>query len=193
MKYHEGMRTVLVDPPPHFLQERRRLGQDIRDEMWDGVVHVVPSPSTWHQHFAHRLGHVLFPLAEAQGLLATHETMLFRPGGDRDWRAPDLLYAPFDHASERGIEGHAALVIEVRSPGDETYEKLPFYAGVGCREVLVIDRDTCVVELFRLYEGGEHARTTGSVELASLGATVTTIEGPGVRVAWDGGSTDVLL
>lgn len=187
------MRRVIIDPPPHFLEERRRLGQDVRDEMWDGVVHVVPSPSPWHQYFAHRLGHVLFPLAQARGLLATHETMLERPGTDRDWRVPDLLYAPFERAAQRGIQGHAALVIEVRSPGDETYEKLPFYAEVGCGEVLVIDRDTGAVELFSLGDAGEYVRTTGSVELASLGATVTTIDGPGVRVTWEGGSADVLL
>jgi len=186
------MRTVIIDPPSDFLEERRRLGHDIRDEMWDGVVHVVPEPSTWHQHFAHRLAVVLFPLAETKGLLATHETALYRPGEDRDWRVPDLLYAPFEHALNRGIEGHAALVIEIRSPGDETYQKLPFYADVGCREVLVIDRDTCAVELFNVAEG-ELARTTGSVELASLGARMTTIDGPGVRVTWEGGSADVLL
>ena len=186
------MQQVIIDPSPHFLEERRRLGQDIRDEMWDGVVHVVPSPSTWHQYFAHRLGAVLLPLAEAKGLLATHETMLFRPAAERDWRVPDLLYAPFEHASKRGIEGHAALVIEVRSPGDETYQKLPFYAEVGCREVLVIDRDTCAVELFSL-DDGQFVRTTDSVDLASLGATITTIAGPGVRVTWEGGAADVLL
>ncbi len=157
------MRTVIIDPPPHFLEERRRLGQDVRDEMWDGVVHVVPSPSAWHQYFAHRLGHVLLPLADAKGLLATHETMLERPGTDRDWRVPDLLYAPFEHAA------------------------------VGCGEVVVIDRDTCAVELFSLDETGKYVRTTGPVELASLGATVTTIEGPGVRVTWEGGSADVLV
>src|SRR5947209_2366741 len=168
------MRTVIIDPPSDFLEERRRLGHDIRDEMWHGVVHVVPSPSTWHQHFAHRLGHVLFPLAETKGLLATHETMLCRPGSDHDWRVPDLLYAPFEYASKRGIEGHAALVIEVRSPGDETYDKLPFYAAVGCREVLVIDQDTCAVELFRLEEG-QFVRSKGEVELASLGAVIAEI------------------
>ena len=192
MKYHEDVRSVIIDPPSDFLEERRRLGQDIRDEMWDGVVHVVPSPSTWHQYFAHRLGAVLLPLAVARGLLATHETSVYRPGVDRDWRVPDLLYAPPEHASDRGIEWQAALVIEIRSPGDETYEKLPFYAEVGCREVLVIDRDMCAVELFTLVDG-QLVRTTASVDVASLGATITTIDGPGVRVTWDGGSADVLL
>ncbi len=192
MKYNETMQAVIIDPSPHFLEERRRLGQDIRDEMWDGVVHVVPSPLTRHQRFAHRLGAVLLPLADARGLMATHETSVYRPGTDRDWRVPDLLYAPPEQASERGVEGHAALVIEVRSPGDETYKKLPFYAEGGCREVLVIDRDTCAVELFRL-EGEDFVRREGSVELVSLRAAVSTIEGLGVRLAWDGGSADVVV
>ena len=188
----KDMDAVIIDPPDHFLQERRRLGHDIRDEIWDGVVHVVPSPLTRHQRFAHQLGFVLYPLAQARGLLATHETSVYRPGSDRDWRVPDLLYAPPERASERGIEGHAALVIEIRSPGDETYEKLPFYAAVGCQEVLVIDRDTCSVELFRL-EGEDFVRTAGTVELRSLGAVIETIVGPGVRVTWDGGSADVVV
>jgi Uma2 family endonuclease len=41
-------------------------------------------------------------------------------------------------------------VIEIRSPDDETYDKFPFYASLGVREVVVIDRDTKRPELFRL-------------------------------------------
>jgi Uma2 family endonuclease len=44
-------------------------------------------------------------------------------------------------------------VIEVRSPGDESYDKLPFFAKLGVREVLIIDRDTKRVDLFRLASG----------------------------------------
>lgn len=46
------------------------------------------------------------------------------------------------------------MVIEVESPGDESREKLPFYLGVGVREVLLIDRDTRRVELLRASETG---------------------------------------
>jgi Uma2 family endonuclease len=41
-------------------------------------------------------------------------------------------------------------VIEIRSPEDETYEKLPFYAALGIRDVIVVDRDTKRPEIYRL-------------------------------------------
>ncbi len=58
------------------------------------------------------------------------------------FRVPDQAAFRPEHRSERGIEGRAELVIEVRSPGDETCQKLPFYERVGVQEILVIDRDT---------------------------------------------------
>ena len=36
------MRAVLLEVPEAMLDERRRLGHDGRDEMWDGVLHMVP-------------------------------------------------------------------------------------------------------------------------------------------------------
>jgi hypothetical protein len=36
-------------------------------------------------------------------------------------------------------------VVEIRSPGDESFEKLPFFDRIGVGEVLIIDRDTKVV------------------------------------------------
>jgi Uma2 family endonuclease len=34
------------------------------------------------------------------------------------------------------------VVVEIHSLGDETYEKLPFYAELGVPEVWIIDRDS---------------------------------------------------
>ncbi len=39
------------------------------------------------------------------------------------------------------------------SPDDRAREKLAFYAKVGTREVLLVDRDPWALELFRLREG----------------------------------------
>ena len=41
-------------------------------------------------------------------------------------------------------------MIEIRSPHDETYDKFPFFARLGVREVIVIDRDTKRPEVYRL-------------------------------------------
>jgi Uma2 family endonuclease len=80
------MRAVI---PESLLAERRKLGHDRFDEMWEADV-VVARP---------------------------------------------------EHTSSRGVEGPAGLVVEIRSPDDETYEKFPFYEQVGVREVLVVELD----------------------------------------------------
>jgi Uma2 family endonuclease len=145
------MRAVMLEVPEHLLQERRRLGHDRRDETWEGVLHMVPQPLTRHQVLGARLLAALLPAADAQGLglVATYETSLFRPGTEwSDYRVPDLVFARPEHVSERGIEGRAELVIEIRSSGDESREKVPFYADVGCQEILLVDEDTLELELF---------------------------------------------
>ncbi|HYB23162.1 MAG TPA: Uma2 family endonuclease, partial [Solirubrobacteraceae bacterium] len=47
----------------------------------------------------------------------------------------------------------AALVIEIVSPGDESWEKLPFYAAHGVDEVLIVDPATRSVDWLGLNEG----------------------------------------
>ena len=42
------------------------------------------------------------------------------------------------------------MVVETRSPGDESYEKLPFYAALGVPEVWIIERDTKEPEIHLL-------------------------------------------
>jgi Uma2 family endonuclease len=50
-----------------------------------------------------------------------------------------------------GIRGGGPdAVIEIRSPDDETYDKLPFFARLGVGEVIVVDRDTKKPEIYRL-------------------------------------------
>jgi Uma2 family endonuclease len=56
---------------------------------------------------------------------------------EHDFRVPDgALHRP-------GASGTwhptAALVVEIVSPGDETWEKLPFYAAHSVDEVLIVD------------------------------------------------------
>jgi hypothetical protein len=44
--------------------------------------------------------------------------------------------------------------VEVISRGDDSRDKLPFYAAVGSRELLLIDRDPWALELYRPGVGG---------------------------------------
>ena len=47
------------------------------------------------------------------------------------------------------------VVVEIRSPGDETAEKMAFYAKLGVPEVWIADRDTKVPEVHVL-EGADY-------------------------------------
>lgn len=160
-----------------LLAERTRLGLDGRDEMWDGELHMVPPANGDHQRFGTRLFRVLVELADQRGLLMTGETGSFRAADD--YRVPDwAVYRP-DQASHRGMEG-AELVIEIRSPGDESMAKIPWHLARGCGEVLIVDRDTLDVEL--------HTAIGRSEPPASdvLGCTFETVDGPAVHITWDG-------
>ncbi len=67
----------------------------------------------------------------------------------------------------------AALVIEVLSPGDETYAKFPFFADHRVDEVAVVDGDTRMIHWFAL----RHGRYEAVVGSAVLRADVAAIAG----------------
>ena len=172
------MRAVLLEVPPHLLEERRRLGVDRWDEMWEGVLHMVPPPAERHQALGSRLVEVLGPLARRRGLKFAYEIGLF--AADDDYRVPDLAAYRPAQASARGLEGAAELVVELVSPGDESREKLPWYAAHGVVEVVLIDRDTLAVAVHRSV-GGAPVRVVGA-RSAVLGCRFERIDDDHVRV-----------
>lgn len=137
-----------------LVEERRRKGIDRFDEVWEGVLHMVPPPAESHGSILVGLSAKLAPVAERLGGRLVIGPGLRPPGsGDKNYRAPDLVYlGPGEERliNEGWIDGGPSVVFEVRSPRDETYEKLPFYAMLGVREVVVIERDTRRPEVFRL-------------------------------------------
>ena len=145
------MKAVLLEVPEAMLEARRRLGHDRFDEMWNGVLHMVPPPSFGHQHRGTSLVVLLHRLAGEAGLIALYEAGLFRPGRNDDYRQPDNLLVRPEDSSARGVEGRAELVVEIRSPNDEAYEKLPFFAEMQVQEVLILDGST--IDLRRLVDG----------------------------------------
>lgn len=143
-----------------MIAERHRLGLDRRDEVWEGVYHVVPPANSEHQRLEFELVMLLGPLARQLGLVFRFEMGVIAPGvADwSDFKVPDLLIASPESVSERGVEGRAELVIEIRSPGDETFDKIDWYGRAGTQELLVIDRDTKQVRHWG-FPGGQPAET----------------------------------
>lgn len=145
------MRTLLPDPPPpevlHLLERRTRLGLDRKDEVWEGVLHVVPGPSHTHADIAHQLAVIIDAPARAAGLQPTIAE--FNLGeSEADFRVPDGgLHRP---GAASMWHPTAALVLEILSPGDETWEKLPFYAAHDVDEVLILDPEKRAVHWLAL-------------------------------------------
>ncbi|MFZ1925462.1 MAG: Uma2 family endonuclease [Solirubrobacteraceae bacterium] len=167
------MRTLLPDPPPAELQalleRRKRLGQDRKDEVWEGVLHMVPGPAGEHAVLGAQVKRLLAAPAAAAGLIVTDD---FNVGeGKNDFRVPD---GGLHRSQPRGVWiSTAALALEILSPDDETWQKLPFYATHHVDEILILDPDTHQVHWLALtaadrYEPIEHSALVdlGPAELA---------------------------
>lgn len=145
--------VVMVNAPDSLLDERRRLGLDHSDEMWDGVIHLVPPAGSQHGERQLQLGALLLEMLRSTGAKGATGIGVFRLGRDDDYRVPDLAFGQPEVFSDRGIEGAATLVVEIRSPSDESWQKVDFYAEVGVQQVLIVDPAIQRVHLLHNREG----------------------------------------
>jgi Uma2 family endonuclease len=133
------MPTVILDPLPveidELLDRRRRLGLDNADEVWEGVLHVNPAPHGRHGLILQQLAVLLDGPSHAAGLLPSLADI--NVGAEGDYRVPDggILHP----GPARLYYPTAALVVEILSPKDESWAKLPFYAAHDVDEVLIVD------------------------------------------------------
>lgn len=155
------MRAVIANMPKHWLEERKNSEVAQWDEMWDGVLHMPPMPNRMHQRFGRDLQiYLQLMWARPRGAEVHQEVNLTTPEDEAHWtlnyRIPDLvLLAPdrFHIDKNEYMVGPPLVVVEIHSPGDEAYDKFPFYAGLGVPEVWVFDRDTRVPELHEMTTG----------------------------------------
>jgi len=174
------------------IDDRRRLGIDKLDELWAGEWHLVNPPKMWHAQMNQDLLFVLAPRARAVGLRSLIEPLgLF--AADNDWRVPDQTHFRPEDAREEGVVS-AEFVIEVRSPGDDSYKKMEFYASRGVAEFMIIHEDRRF-ELYWLNDEGylvpAKPEDDGVVRSRVLDVGFATVAGPRLRVTWDGGSAEV--
>jgi Uma2 family endonuclease len=132
------MSTLVLDPEPAdfeaLLERRRRLGIDLHDEVWQGVLHMVPAPHSAHGKLERRIARLLDGPAQAAGLDASGPVNV---GSAEDYRVPDG--ALLAHGADGVYLPTAALVVEIVSPNDETWAKLPFYAAHRVEELLIVE------------------------------------------------------
>jgi len=127
---------------------------------------MVPAPSYEHARITQQLAVLLDGPAHAAGLEpAMGEFNLGE--SEHDFRVPDGgLHRP-------GAAGvwlsTAALVVEILSPGDESWQKLPFYADHLVDEVLIVDPAEHTVTWLELRDGEyQFVQRSGLIELGSV-------------------------
>lgn len=155
------MPMLILDPliESDIVRQRRERGIDRRDEVWDGTYIIFPTVDNLHQEL---MTHLLFVLASALG--PTNHLQVY-PGlnvsdeadnWERNYRCPDVVVNDA-RIAERNRHSHLfggpEFLVEILTPNDRTRDKLPFYASVNTREVLVIDRDPWQLELYHLQNG----------------------------------------
>jgi Uma2 family endonuclease len=146
------MKAIMPVMLPDVAARRKRTGADKWDEMWNGVLHMPPMPNRFHQDLEGALEAYLRTIwATTWKWKVYHQINVASPGRwPDDYRIPDLvLLSPKRFKIDRNeyFEGGPDVVIEIFSPGDETYEKFDFYASLNVLEIWIVDRDTRAPEL----------------------------------------------
>jgi Uma2 family endonuclease len=153
------MKTVVMsaERADALIAERRRRDIGHLDECWEGVWHLT-DPTRRHQQIATRICRILSEVIEDTGR-GSASISINVTDREYDWienhRCPDgtviLTGNPgrWIGENEAAFLGGPDLIVEVRSPGDKTYEKLPFYNSLGVKEVLIVDQETGRPEIWR--------------------------------------------
>jgi Uma2 family endonuclease len=140
-------------------EQRRTTGADQHDEVWDGTYFMPPMANDDHQEI---VAGFMFVLGASVGVPSLGKV---RPGvnlaasaedWERDYRVPDVVVFMADTSAEnhnRFWTGPADFIVEITSPRDHTYEKLPFYSQIGVRELLIVNQQSWALELYRHQDG----------------------------------------
>jgi Uma2 family endonuclease len=155
------MEMLISDPAMRnsILRERKETRADRRDEIWDGTYIVFPLADNEHQELQ---GMLLFALQVSVrfaklGLIRmrvniSDQTEKWR----KNVRCPDVaVFLNSTTAVNKNTHwfGGPDFAAEIISPYDKTREKFDFYANVGVRELLLVDRQPWALELYRLQDG----------------------------------------
>lgn len=167
--------ALIADPAvvAWLIDERSRQPGSSRDEVWEGRYVVTPIANNEHQSIAAGLIAAFIPAAKRLGGACLGPVNV----SDRDegwlynFRQPDVaVVMPNGAAIDRGthFQGGPDLCVEILSRGDLAREKRPFYASIGVRELILVDRDPWALEFYRRDQSGDLA-FAGRLEPSSGG------------------------
>jgi Uma2 family endonuclease len=142
-----------------FIHRRRARGIDQKDEVWEGVYFVSPPPNDEHQDLTLSISYAFqtsIRLASL-GLVRTGVAVSDRTKKwTKNFRCPDVaVFLNGTKAINKGSHwlGGPDFAVEIISPHDRSRHKLDFFAKIGVKELLLVDRDPWALELYRLQDG----------------------------------------
>jgi Uma2 family endonuclease len=167
------MPILVTDPDleSRLKAERHEANSDGHDEVWEGLYIIAPLANNAHQIIQ---GKMVAVLQEVVGWDSPAQVCPGANLSDRedDWtqnyRDPDVsVFLPGNPAQNRDTHwlGGPDFLVEIISPRDRAREKLEFYAKVGVREALYIDREPWALELYQLAADRSHMRLVASISV----------------------------
>ena len=190
--------TALAD---ELLAGRRASGGDRYDEVWEGVYVMSPLANDDHQRLVTEFAFVLQTIVGIPGLgdvRAGTNVSDREEGWSQNYRCPDVavrLNGGRARICKTHWVGGPDFAIEIVSRGDQSRDKLAFYAAIGTRELLIVDRDPWALELYGLRGdllvpiGLSRPDSPGVIAGAALPLTFRLMPGdpePRIEVAHDG-------
>lgn len=121
------------------------------DEVWDGVLVLLPHIDNDHQRIKVALCAAVSEVVE--GTIRYGANVSDRSDWMTNFRCPDVVaYLPGNPAVSHDTHwvGGPDFLVEVLCPGERRDDKLGFYASVNTREVLIVNRKPWSLELYRL-------------------------------------------
>jgi Uma2 family endonuclease len=148
------------DLEDRLIAERQASGGDRYDEVWEGVYMMAPLANNEHADLQGGLTAALHESVTSAGLgrvqPGANVSDRERGGWVKNYRCPDVVVVLKEgRAEDHGTHwfGGPDFAIEIVSKTDRSREKFEFYASVGVRELLIVDRFPWILELYRLVDG----------------------------------------
>jgi len=139
-----------------------------REEVWDEVTYIMPEANVEHDDIAgffYRAFWAVFGIDERNRIQFRVNLSDRTVGWKSNYRVPDtMVFLAGNPAKLCGTHycGGPDVALEVLSPDDKSRGKLDFYALIGTREVIILDRDPWQLELYQLDQG--EMKLAGTIE-----------------------------
>jgi Uma2 family endonuclease len=144
-----------------LIAQRQAWDVDQHDEVWEGVYFMPPMANDDHQDLVLEFASILRESVSKRDLGKVRPGVNLAVSADNwkdDYRVPDVVVFLAGTAAENHNAfwtGAADFIVEITSPRDRTYEKIPFYSRIGVRELLIFNRQIWALELYRQQAGGK--------------------------------------